>query len=191
MRKLLYVFHDTISCSSTVRLMGENHFRSYIFVPEKARYSKGLDRPKVDCLLCAMARGDKEVETKVVFQDPKNMIVLNKFPYNPGHLMIFPRRHVEKLHDLTEDELMLFFKLVKRASVLIEETYKPEGINFGINQGRAAGASVSHFHMHVVPRYQSETGFMEIFSGSRVIHESLDDSLKKLLSNIAILDKDE
>jgi ATP adenylyltransferase len=174
-----------------VRLMGENRFSSYIFVPEKARYSKGLDRPKVDCLLCAMVKGEKQVETKVVFQDDKNMIVLNKFPYNPGHLMVFPKRHVEKLQDLDEEELVLFFRLVKRASALIEETYRPEGINLGINQGRAAGASVTHFHMHIVPRYQNETGFMEIFSGSRVIHESLDNSLKRLLINIRILEKDE
>jgi ATP adenylyltransferase len=169
--------------------MGENHFSSYIFVPEKARYSKGLDRPKVDCLLCAMARGDKQVETKMVFQDAKNMIVLNKFPYNPGHLMIFPKKHVEKLQDLDEVELALFFGLAKKAALLIEKTYKPDGINMGINQGHAAGASVKHFHMHVVPRYENETGFMEILSGSRVIHESLDDSLKKLVENMGILEK--
>jgi ATP adenylyltransferase len=174
-----------------VRPMGENRFKSYIFVPEKAKYSKGLDRSNVDCLLCAMARGDKEVEAKVVFQDDRNMIVLNKFPYNPGHLMVFPKKHVEKLTDLDEEDLVVFFKLVRKASALIEKTYDPKGMNLGINQGRAAGASVAHFHLHIVPRFESETGFMEISAGSRVIHESLDDSLKKLLSNIEILSKDE
>lgn len=173
------------------RLMGENRFRSYIFTPEKARYSKGLDRPKVDCLLCSMARGDKQVETKVVFQDNKNMIVLNKFPYNPGHLMVFPKRHVEKFQDLDEEELLLFFRLAKKATILIEKTYNPQGINLGVNQGRAAGASVTHFHLHIVPRYENETGFMEIFSGSRVIHESLDDTLRNLLSHRDILEEDE
>jgi ATP adenylyltransferase len=171
-------------------LMGENHFSSYIFVPEKARYSKGLDRPKVDCLLCAMVRGDKQVETKVLFQDEKNMIVLNRFPYNPGHLMLFPKRHIEKLQDLDDEELLSFFKLVKKATALIEKTYKPQGMNLGINQGHAAGASVTHFHLHIVPRYENETGFMEIFSGSRVIHESLDDTLKRLLTERSILEKD-
>ena len=137
-----------------------------------------------------MARGDKQVETKMVFQDAKNMIVLNKFPYNPGHLMVFPKKHVEKLQDLDADELSSFFALAKKAALLIEKTYKPDGINMGINQGHAAGASVKHFHMHVVPRYENETGFMEILSGSRVIHESLNDSLKKLAENRAILEKE-
>jgi ATP adenylyltransferase len=163
--------------------MGENRFRSYISVPEKARYSKGLDRPKVDCLLCAMVAGDKQVEIKLVFQDESNMVVLNRFPYNPGHLLVFPKKHIEKLSELDDDSLVSFFRLVKRCSSLIERTYDPLGINVGINQGQASGASVSHLHAHLVPRYANETGFMEIFSGTRVIHETLDDTLKRLLAN--------
>jgi ATP adenylyltransferase len=167
--------------------MGEKIFRSYISVPEKARYSRGLDRPKVDCLLCAMARKDGQVETKVLFEHDENMIVLNRFPYNAGHLLVFPKKHIEKLSELDDRSLISFFKLVKRSSALIERTYAPEGINVGINQGRAAGASVAHLHVHIVPRYSSETGFMEVLAGSRVIHETLDDTLKRLNANIDLL----
>jgi ATP adenylyltransferase len=170
-----------------VRLMGENLFDSYISVPEKARYSKGLDKPKVDCLLCAMVKRDKQVETKMVFEDEENMIVLNRFPYNPGHLLIFPKKHVEKLSELDDESLISFFKLVKRSSALIEKTYTPDGINLGINQGRASGASVAHLHAHVVPRYANETGFMEVLAGTRVIHETLDGTLKRLLANLDLL----
>lgn len=176
---------------SVVRLMGENHFSSYISVPEKARYSKGLDRPKVDCLLCAMVRGDKQVERKLVFQDETNMVILNRYPYNPGHLLIFPKKHVEKLSELDNESFMSFSKLLKRCTALIERTYNPNGINVGINQGQASGASVAHLHAHVVPRYANEAGFMEILAGTRVIHETLDDSLKRLLANVEILESED
>jgi ATP adenylyltransferase len=115
------------------------------------------------------------------------MIVLNKFPYNAGHLLVFPKKHIEKLSGLDDRSLISFFKLVKKSSALIERTYTPEGINIGVNQGRAAGASVAHLHVHVVPRYASETGFMEVLAGSRVIHETLDDTLKRLNANIDLL----
>jgi diadenosine tetraphosphate (Ap4A) HIT family hydrolase len=167
--------------------MGENLFRAYISVPEKARYSRGLDRPKVDCLLCAMVRKDSQVETKILFEDAENMIVLNRFPYNAGHLLVFPKKHVEKLAELDDRSLASFFKLVKKSSALIEKAYTPQGMNIGINQGRAAGASVGHLHVHVVPRYASETGFMEVLAGSRVIHETLDDALKRLKAHVDLL----
>jgi len=170
-----------------VRLMGENWFKGYINVPEKARYSKGLDRPKVDCLLCAMVRRDKSVEARVVFQDENGMVVLNRYPYNPGHLMVFPKKHVEKLSELDEKVLVTLFNLVKKTSRLIEKTYAPHGMNIGINQGRSSGASVMHLHVHIVPRYENETGFMEVLAGTRVVHETLDDSMKKLLTNIDIM----
>jgi ATP adenylyltransferase len=167
--------------------LGENRFERYICVREKASYSKGLDRPKVDCVLCAMVKGDKSVETKVIFQDDNGMVVLNRYPYNPGHLMVFPKRHIERLSELDEESLLALFKLVKKSSKLLEKTYSPHGINIGINQGRSSGASVAHLHVHIVPRYENETGFMEVFAGTRVIHETLDDSMKKLLANIDVM----
>jgi galactose-1-phosphate uridylyltransferase len=94
-----------------VRTMGENWFKRYMSVPEKAKYSRGLNRPKVDCLLCAMVRGDKSVETRVVFQDDNDMVVLNRYPYNPGHLMVFPKKHVEKLSELDENALVALFNV--------------------------------------------------------------------------------
>jgi len=174
-----------------VRMMGENWFKRYVSVPEKAKYSKGLDRPKVDCLLCAMVRGDKSVETRVVFQDENGMVVLNRYPYSPGHLMVFPKKHVEKLSELDEKALVALFNLVKRSSKLIEKAYAPPGMNIGINQGRFSGASVMHLHVHIVPRYENETGFMEVLAGTRVVHETLDDSMKKLLTNIDAVKEDE
>jgi ATP adenylyltransferase len=170
-----------------VRLMSENWFKSYICVREKARYSRGLDRPKVDCLLCAMARGDKAIETRVIFQNETGMVVLNRFPYNAGHLMVFPKKHVEKFTDLDDEALAALFRLVQKSAVLVEKTYNPSGLNIGINQGRAAGASVAHVHVHIVPRYEGEAGFMEVLAATRVIHENLDDSLNRLLSNLDVM----
>jgi ATP adenylyltransferase len=138
-----------------------------------------------------MVRGDKSVETKVIFQDESGMVVLNKYPYNPGHLMVFPKKHVERLSEMDERTLVAIFNLVKKSSKLIERAYAPHGMNIGINQGRSSGASVMHFHVHIVPRYENETGFMEVFTGTRVVHETLDDSMKKLLDNIDIMKQDE
>lgn len=162
-------------------------FPSYILVPEKADYVRG-ERPKVDCILCAIARGDPAVESLVVYRGGGFMVVLNKYPYNPGHLMVFPERHVEGIEDLNGEEVKQLFTLVQKAVRLLKEVYNPHGFNIGVNQGRAAGASIQHLHVHVVPRYLGELSFIDL-TGSRVIVENLKTTLEKLKAKADAFEK--
>jgi len=163
-------------------------FRSYICVPSKSGYARGENRPDVDCILCSIASGDPRVQQKIIFRNEENMVVLNIYPYNPGHLLIFPIRHVEDFEELSKQEICSLFLLTQKAVRLLKEVYHPQGFNIGINQGEAAGASVRHFHIQVVPRYNSEIGFMETINGTRVIVETLDETLRKLKSKASILE---
>lgn len=162
-------------------------FRSYIHVPGKGDYARGENRPKVDCILCSIAKGNPEVEQKIVYQNDENMVVLNIYPYNPGHLLIFPIKHIENFEELSEEEICSLFILTQKSVKLLKEVYHPQGFNIGVNQGEAAGASVKHFHIQVVPRYSSEIGFMETINGTRVVVENLDETLEKLRSKANIL----
>jgi len=163
-------------------------FRSYICVPSKGNYARGENRPKVDCILCSIAERNPEVQQKIVYENKDYMVVLNIYPYNPGHLLIFPIRHVEDFEELSSEEVSGLFLLTQKSVRLLKEVYHPHGFNIGINQGEAAGASVKHFHIQVVPRYHSEIGFMETINGTRVVVETLDETLRKLRSKASILD---
>ncbi|WXG40986.1 MAG: HIT domain-containing protein [Candidatus Freyarchaeum deiterrae] len=163
-------------------------FRSYISVPSKANYARGKERPNVTCILCSVAAGDPKVKQKIVYRNNENMVALNIYPYNPGHLLIFPIKHVEKFEKLSEESLYSLFLLTQKSVRLLEEVYHPQGFNIGVNQGETAGASIKHFHIQVVPRYNSEIGFMETINSTRIIVETLDETLLKLKSKASILD---
>ncbi len=109
--------------------------------------------------------------------------MLNIFPYNNGHVMVAPLRHVRNLGNLTDVETLDLFSAVTRAQKLIDKILKPQGYNIGINLGRASGAGVpGHLHIHIVPRWVGDVNFMPVATGTKVISQSLDE-LHKLLKN--------
>lgn len=165
----------------------DSRFPSYILVPDKADYVRGR-RPQVDCILCALAREDPAVEPMILAKKGGFVVALNRYPYNPGHLMVFPERHLEAVEELGEEEVKELFTLVQRCIRLLKEVYSPHGFNVGINQGRAAGASIAHLHVHVVPRYLGELSFIDL-AGSRVIVENLKTTFEKLKSKAEILNR--
>ncbi|MBT3785732.1 HIT domain-containing protein, partial [bacterium] len=99
-------------------------------------------------------------------------VTLNLFPYNPGHVMIVPNRHTETIEDFTPQEDLECFKLQRLCIQVLQEMYRPHGFNMGYNIGVHSGASIAHLHFHVVPRYRSELGFLDVINGTRVIVES-------------------
>ncbi len=115
------------------------------------------------------------------------MVVLNKYPYNPGHLMVVPTRHVESLVELNEAEIAYLFNKVAAVINLLKKVYNPPGFNIGVNIGENSGASIKHLHVHVVPRYRSELGFMEVIGGARVLIETIEQTYNLLLPHISVL----
>ena len=165
-------------------------YTSYIWATNRMKYAKGRGQPYRGCLLCGVAKNAAGVIKKVVYRDKMMMVILNVFPYNAGHLQIVPIRHVENLEDLTPQEHQLFFDMIRRSVLLVKKTFKPAGINIGMNiGGDPSGGSVLHLHAQVVPRYKRDVGFMESTASVRVMPITLNEALKRFKKNVDILKK--
>ena len=125
------------------------------------------------CVFCS-ALSDPEAEALIVYRGRDCYVILNLFPYNNGHLMVIPNRHIASLAAATPQELSELIELTRVAEVAIAETYAPHGLNMGINLGKPAGAGIlDHLHMHVVPRWNGDTNFMTVVGETRVLPEDL------------------
>jgi ATP adenylyltransferase len=132
------------------------------------------------CFLCRLAVDDPD-GNQVITRGSTGYAVLNAFPYCSGHLMVVPNRHVGDLDELDEAELSELMHMVRDATTAVRKAYACDGVNLGMNLGRAAGAGVpGHLHMHVVPRWVGDTNFMTAVAEARVLPESLDTSWQKL-----------
>jgi ATP adenylyltransferase len=150
--------------------MATRRDRQHLFVPTKFHYVNG-QRPRVDCILCEIVAERDTVERLEIHRDEHFLVSLNLHPYNPGHLMVFPVRHVLHLVELEEAEVLQLHRLQLRCIAVLGELYRPSGFNVGYNLGRASGASIEHYHVHVVPRYERELGFMDIIGGAKIMVE--------------------
>jgi ATP adenylyltransferase len=137
------------------------------------------------CVLCQKPRENKDEANFILYRGQGNFLILNTFPYNPGHLMVVPYRHMANLQDLSDEEVKEHFDLVKESIRLLMETLNPAGFNIGLNVGKVAGAGIEdHLHTHVVPRWQGDTNFMPVLSNTRIISEALSATYKKLKAKI-------
>lgn len=137
--------------------------------------------PRRGCFLCLYARQRKDRENLVVLRHATCFSLLNRFPYNSGHLMVAPKAHKARLEDLTRAERSDLMDLLVRMQRALDRALHPEGYNIGLNLGRAAGAGVpGHLHVHVVPRWNADTNFMPIVGQTKVIPQALDDLYARL-----------
>ena len=132
------------------------------------------------CILCSIAKKDADVVNLVVADGKKTVVCVNKFPYNSGHLLIFPKRHITDYREFLEEEESEINKFLKTSLDVLDSTYSPSGYNFGYNTGEFAGASIAHIHMHVIPRYRNELGFIDIIGGAKILVENPTRTMEKL-----------
>ena len=133
-----------------------------------------------DCVFC-LARLLEGQESLVVTFGPTCFVVLNRYPYNNGHLMVVPNRHIGTLAEATPEELTELMSLTRRAEMVLTAAYQPHGMNVGMNLGRSAGAGVpGHLHIHLVPRWEGDTNFMTVVGGTRVVPEEPPQTLARL-----------
>lgn len=131
--------------------------------------------------MCEKPARDCDVENYILYRGSKNFVILNTYPYNPGHLLIAPYRHLGGLDELNDEERNENFAIVCRCLELLREAFHPDGFNIGINMGRVAGAGIDkHVHTHIVPRWQGDANFMPVISDVRVIPEALAETFEKL-----------
>ncbi len=137
------------------------------------------------CILCQKPAENNDEQNLILYRGQHNFIILNAFPYNSGHLMVAPYRHVAALQDLTDPEACEHFQLVKRSLQLLTEAMRPDGFNVGLNLGKVAGAGIAqHIHTHVVPRWEGDTNFMPVLSNTKVISEALVATYQKLRAKL-------
>jgi ATP adenylyltransferase len=160
--------------------------RRNLFVPGKTEYVKEkATRSPGQCILCDVARGVGDVVSLEIARQDDFIITLNLYPYNPGHVMIFPARHVEDPRELSRDEHAQLSRLQNLALDVLTAEYEPAGFNVGYNVGAAAGASIPHLHLHVVPRYPRELGVVDILSGAKIVIEDPEKTRRRLRAAFA------
>jgi ATP adenylyltransferase len=155
-----------------------------LFSPWRSKYIESFSRSKEEeekCILCTAHQSGNDDEHLIVTRGSLCYVIMNLYPYNSGHLMIVPFRHLSVLNDLTEDESAEMMRLVRRMTVALQSVAHPHGFNVGCNIGRSAGAGIDqHIHFHVVPRWNGDTNFMPVLSDTKLISEDMADTLQKL-----------
>ncbi|NVM18394.1 MAG: HIT domain-containing protein [Candidatus Lokiarchaeota archaeon] len=150
----------------------------------KLEYVQGKSRLNVSCILCSIKENDEKIVSLKIYEDDICFVVLNLYPFNPGHLMCVPNRHITKYTELTKTELLHLNRTIQGLQLLLDDLYNPKGYNIGINQGSFAGGSIDHLHIHLVPRYGMELGFIDIVGKTRVLPEGLDSVKKKITQHV-------
>ncbi|HVK12373.1 MAG TPA: HIT domain-containing protein [Gemmataceae bacterium] len=148
-----------------------------IWAPWRLAYVTKESPPKVgdDCFICRGLADADDRRNLIVERTPRGVILLNKFPYNNGHLLVAPRAHKGRLDELSADELLDLQQSLARMIATLDRIIKPDGYNVGLNLGKVAGAGLpGHLHWHVVPRWNGDTNFMPVLSDVKVIVQSLD-----------------
>ena len=137
-------------------------------------------------LFARIAQSSDDVANLVVVRDRTCFALLNRYPYNGGHLLVVPYKESPDLDGLTDDEIADLWKLVRRCIHALKAAMKPDGFNVGINLGKVAGAGIhEHLHIHIVPRWNSDTNFMPVIAGTGVVPDALNDIAAKLRAELA------
>ena len=151
-----------------------------LWSPWRLEYVTGTKGKTSGCVFCEVPRPPAP-ESLVVFEGASTFVILNLFPYNNGHLMIVPYRHVPSMAALERVELHELAWLIQQSESVLGEAYSPHGINVGINLGMSAGAGVlNHLHVHLVPRWNGDTNFMTVVGQTRVLPEDLSQAVARL-----------
>ena len=164
-------------------------YEYYLWSPKRDEYDNVTIPDDIECIFCSQAEGDDRITKLEIFEDDFLMVVLNIFPYNTGHLLVVPKKHVNSLTELTDEERDRLFSMVQRVEELQREVMNPAGIDIGINLGEAAGESIEHLHVQLVPIYGHDRGFMETSLDTKVMKKSLEDVQEQYWEKIEILEE--
>ena len=150
-----------------------------IWAPWRMEYIQ-MEKPQ-GCILCEKPGQDNDAVNYILYRGERNFVIMNTYPYNPGHLMIAPYRHIASLEELTDEERHEHFDVVSRSIRVLRQAFSPGGFNLGINIGKVAGAGIEdHVHTHIVPRWQGDNNYMPVIADVRVVPEALAETYQKL-----------
>jgi ATP adenylyltransferase len=152
----------------------------YLWAPWRMNYI--LDEKRKECIFCKKPKERKDKKNLILFQSDYAFVIMNKFPYNNGHLMVVPKRHCIDLNQLSDEELHALSYLLKISTQVLKECLHPHGFNIGMNIGKVGGAGEEHIHFHIVPRWTGDTNFMPLLSETKIIPEYLGRTYQKIYS---------
>lgn len=154
----------------------------HLWTPWRSTYisSKAAN---VDCIFCYAAASSQDDQTLVVYRAKYNFVILNRYPYTNGHLMIAPYQHASRLSLLDESVTAEMMLLTRLSETVLEAIYRPDGLNVGMNLGEAAGAGIEqHLHLHALPRWKGDANFMTTIGDTRIVPEMLGETYRKVRS---------
>lgn len=157
-----------------------------LWAPWRAEYIHciGNEKGKRRCLFCFLKNCQADEENFILYRGKWAFIVMNRFPYNSGHLMVAPFRHIASFESLSQREGEELFQLLQRSIKVLKKEFQPEGMNIGANLGAVAGAGVKgHLHLHIVPRWQGDTNFMPLLGETKVVSEHLQTTYQRLIGH--------
>ncbi len=148
--------------------------RRNLWAPWRIKYIQSLNQSS-ECFVCHNLKNPQDDDANLVlWRTSGSIVILNRFPYNNGHLLIAPNRHIADLEEANDEELLEMMKLVRESQKVLSAAIKPQGFNIGLNFGRCGGAGLpGHLHIHIVPRWDGDTNFMSACSDTKVISQSL------------------
>lgn len=150
-----------------------------LWAPWRMEYILGKKEP--ECIFCSYPKRNNDRESLILYRSAHNFVMINKYPYNNGHIMVVPYIHTSTIDNLTDEILLDFMKVTQHSLKSFKEIFRPEGVNIGINIGAVAGAGLEeHVHLHMVPRWAGDTSFMSVFGEIRVIPEYIMETYDKL-----------
>ncbi len=154
--------------------------RDLMIRPDRYRYVRKLVKTK-SCVFCVCAKELDSFDTLTIFKTRHSMVVLNKYPYNNGHLLVLPRRHCGEMAQLSKAEYIDMMELLRKSMVVLQKAYACEGLNVGMNHGAVAGAGIpNHLHWHVIPRWTGDVNFFPLIAETKVVVESLESSYHRI-----------
>jgi ATP adenylyltransferase len=151
----------------------------YLFAPWRTKYINAV-KDKKGCFICEAVKSVDDEANLVLYRGEHTIVIMNRYPYSSGHIMVCPKRHLKFPYELTPDEQKELMETLGKMVKVLEEVYHPGGLNIGANIGKAAGAGEEHLHFHIVPRWVGDTNFMSVTGETRVIPDTLDNTYYKI-----------
>jgi len=157
----------------------------YLWTPWRFAYITAGEK-KSGCIFCELPKVGDDAKVHIIYRGRYCYVILNTFPYTAGHVMVVPFAHLDELHKLSADAAHEMIELCQRMEQVLRQVYRPEGINLGMNIGKAAGAGVAgHVHMHVLPRWTADSNFVSVVGETRILPETLEQTYAKIKAALA------
>ncbi|UPM42163.1 HIT family protein [Halocatena salina] len=152
-----------------------------VFAPWRIEWVERDEDEDGGCVFCELPTAEQDRESRIVARSEHAYVLLNNYPYNPGHVMVIPETHTGEYGELSDSVLLDHARLKQRTLAALEQTFDPDGFNMGCNLGHGAGGSISdHLHTHVVPRWEEDTNFMPVIGDTKVIVEAIENTYDRL-----------